>query len=145
MAQPKKPPENPITPEHAELFDGLFKRWLELLNLGDWRIVKLKKPSTAMAEINEQDTVNHIVRYKLGTDFGQHPVNLDTLENTAIHEALHVRLHETIEAAIEDQEYSDRVRAAEHSAIIVLTEMLHELARLKRLVAKLEELTPAGV
>lgn len=138
MARPKLPPENPVTKEDSDLFDVLFRRWLEQLNLGDWRVVRLKKPTNAMAEITEQDTVNHIVRYKLGTDFGQHKVDLESLEDTAIHEALHVRFHEMIEAAIEDQEYSDRVRAAEHSAIVVLTQHLHELARLKRLVAKVE-------
>lgn len=134
----KKPPLNPVTPEDAELFDGIFKRWLEQLNLSDWRVVKLPKPSTAMAEITEQDTNNRIIRYKLGADFGGHAVTLESLEDTAIHEALHCRFHEMLEAAYEDGEYSERVIAAEHSTIVVLTPLLAELARLKRLVAKLE-------
>jgi hypothetical protein len=134
----KSPPENPVTPEHAALFDGLFKRWLEQLNLSDWRVVKLKKPSTNMAEITEQDTNNRIIRYKVGSDFGQHEVSLDSLEDTAIHEALHCRFHEMLEAAYEDGEYSERVIGAEHATIVVLTPLLHELARLKRLVAAAE-------
>lgn len=134
----KKEPENPVSAEQAELFDGMFKRWLEQLNLGDWRVVKLKRPSTAMAEITEQDTINRIIRYKIGADFGQHKVDVESLESVAIHEALHCRFHEMIETAMEDAEYSDRVRAAEHSAIVVLEPLLQELARLKRLVAAAE-------
>lgn len=138
MSRKKSPPENPVTPDDEELFDGMFRRWLDQLNLSDWRVVKLKKRSTSMAEVTDQDTVNRIVRYKIGSDFGLHPVNLETLESTAIHEALHVRFHEMIEAAYEDGEYTERVAAAEHSTIVVLTPLLHELARLKRLLAKAE-------
>jgi hypothetical protein len=130
----KKQPENPVTAEDAALFDDIFRRWLEQLNLNDWRVVKLKGPSTAMAEITEQDTNNRIVRYKVGSDFGAHPVNLDTIEDTAIHEALHVRFHEMLEAAYEDGEYSERVIAAEHATIVVLTQLFAELSRLRRLI-----------
>lgn len=136
MARKKGAPDNPVTPEHAALFDGLLRRWLEQLNLSDWRLIKLNKPSTSMAEVTEQDTVHRIIRYKIGSDFGQHKVDLESLESTAIHEALHARFHEMIEAAYEDGEYTDRVMAAEHAVIVVLTPMLQELAKLKREISK---------
>lgn len=129
------PPENPVTPEHAELFDGLLKRWLEQMNLSDWRVIKLKKKTTAMAEITEQSTQHRLVKYKIGADFGAIPVDLDSLEYVAIHEALHVRFHEMLEVSCEEGEYNERVMAAEHSTIVVMTQLLQELVRLKRLVA----------
>ncbi len=134
----KKQPQNPVSKEDVELFDGLFKRWLEQMNMSDWRIHRLSRPSAEMAEITSQDTNHRLIRYKVGTDFGGTPVTLQSLEEAAIHEALHCRFHEMLEAAYEEGEYNDRVIAAEHSTIIVLTGMLAELVRLKRLVAAAE-------
>lgn len=132
MARSRKPPANPLSDDDKELFDGMFRRWCEIMNLGDWRLVRLEKPSTAMAEITEQDTANRIVRYKIGKDFGTHKVTLQSIEDTAIHEALHVRFHEMLEAAYEDGEYSPRVIAAEHGTIVVLAPLLRRLAELQR-------------
>jgi len=138
----KKEPKNPVSVEDADFFHGLLTRWLDQLNMSDWRLVRLPKPSTEMAEITTQETEHRLIKYKMGRDFGNAPVNIETLENTAIHEALHCRFHEMIEAAMEEGEYNDRVIAAEHSTIIVLTNLLHELTKAKRRLAKMEEGLP---
>ena len=130
MARAKKEHVNPVTPEDAEKFDFFMSKWRKILNLSDWRYVKLAKKSTAMAEITEQITKHRLVRWKIGTDFGETPVNPVTLEKTAIHENLHVLLHTLVEAAIEDQDYTDRVTAEEHRVIAVLETLLLKTATL---------------
>lgn len=126
----KKDPVNPVTPEDEKKFDFFMDKWRKLLNLSDWRYVKLAKKSTSMAEITEQITKHRLVRWKVGTDFGETPVTPATLEKTAIHENLHVLLHTLVEAAIEDKEYSDRVVAEEHRVIAVLESQLLKVANL---------------
>jgi hypothetical protein len=134
----KKEPKNPVSIEDADLFHGLMQRWLEQLNMSDWRLVRQPRPSTEMAEIVSQDTNHRLIRYRIGRDFGSAPVNLETLENTAIHEVLHCRFHEMLEAAYTEGEYNERVQAAEHSTIIVMTNLLHDLMNAKRELAKLK-------
>lgn len=129
MSRTKKEPQNPVTPEAEAKYDHYMTKWQVLLNLMDWRYVKDKRKSKFMAEISLQETEHRLVRWKIGSDFGNTPVTDETLESTACHENLHVLLHTLIEAAMQDGEYSDRVRGEEHRVIAVLEPMLLQLAQ----------------
>ena len=124
----KPPPQNPVLPEQRELFDLFVKKWQGLLNLSDWRLIKKGGKTKYMAEMVLMETKHKLATYRLGHDFGETPVNAKSLESTAIHELLHLRLHELTEIAISELMYSDAVLAVEHSVITVLENLLMELA-----------------
>lgn len=128
----KTPPENPFLPEHHTLFDKLVARWQKRFNLVDWRIVKKPGKTSNAAEVFQFEPSHRLVRYRLGGDNGAEKVDADSLEELAIHEMLHVRFNDMIDAAIEDEEYSERVVKEEHAVIVVLQKLLLRLAQLER-------------
>lgn len=103
-----------------------------MLNLADWRIVKDDKPSTNMAEVFRFEDEHKLVRYRLGSDFGRTKVTSESLEDTAVHEMLHIRLHDLIRAVAGYGEESSEVTKAEHEVIVVLTPLLREWMQYKR-------------
>jgi hypothetical protein len=125
---PKKPPQSPVTPEDAEKFALFMRKWQVLLNLMDWRYVRDRRASKYMAEITSQETEHRLVKWRLGTDWGNTPVTDESLESTAIHENLHVLLHTLVERAIAEGEVNDNVMAEEHRVIAVLEKLLGKLA-----------------
>lgn len=133
MSRTKKPPQNPLTEEHKNLFESFMGKWQVLLNLMDWRIVREKKPTKYMAEVSLQETEHRLVRYRIGSDFGATPVTEESLESTACHESMHILLHRLIEAAMREGEYNDIVMGEEHGVIAVLEPLLMQLAKYKDL------------
>jgi hypothetical protein len=101
--------------------------WQRMLNLSDWRIVKDSEPSKYMAEVYKFEDIHKKVNYKVGSDFGRTKVTPTSLEDTAIHEMLHIRLHTLIKAVSEYGEDSDTVAEKEHEVIVVLAPLLREL------------------
>lgn len=83
---------NPVTPEQCKEFDGYMRKWQRLLNLENWRIERgARRPKKAMAEVVFNDEAM-LATYRIGADFGSAAVDADSLERTALHEVLHVRL-----------------------------------------------------
>jgi hypothetical protein len=106
-----------------------MKKWAMLLNLNDHRLVRCEKATTAMACISEWMDGDKLVRYRIGDDWGVHKVDAESLEKTAIHEMLHVRLHPMIQAIVGYGEDSEESEAAEHAVIIVVENLLYELVQ----------------
>lgn len=106
--------------------------WQKVLNLSDWRIAKDPKASRSMAEVFDFEDEHKLVRYRIGADFGRTKVTPDSLEGTAIHEMLHIRLHSLIEAVAGYGKDSEQVNEKEHEVIIVVTELLLALSKLRR-------------
>jgi hypothetical protein len=115
--------KNPVSPEDAKVFDGFVLKWQARLNLGDWRIERGIKPAKgAMASV-DFDEPARLATYRLG-DFGAEPINAGSLEKTAIHELLHVFLHDLIAAAQDRSTTPEALEAAEHRVVNVLERLL---------------------
>lgn len=112
-----------LTPEQADVFHVYMRKWQTKLSLGDWRVEHGTKPAPkgAMACI-ELDEQARLAVYRLG-DFGNQPITDRILEETAIHELLHVRLRDLVCAA-EDRD-EDLIEAQEHRVINVLEQLLY--------------------
>lgn len=85
-----------------------------------------------MAEMLKFEDIHKKVNYRLGEDFGNTKPTPESLEDTAVHEMLHLRLHTLIRAVAEYGEASDVVAEKEHEVIVVLAPLLREYAEMKR-------------
>lgn len=116
---------NPVSPEDGKLFDGFVVKWQARLSLGDWRIERGTKPAkNAMASVEFNEPAR-LATYRLG-DFGAEKVTPASLEKTAIHELLHVRLHDLIATAQDRGASAEQMEAAEHAVINVLEGLLFD-------------------
>lgn len=120
-----KPPANPVSQEAADKFTAYVATWREVLSLGDWRIAVSEKRSSrkVMAEVVKFDLEQRSATIRLGKDFGNVPVTDHNLKETALHEVLHIFLHELIETA-KETENDDVLGSAEHRVINVLEKLL---------------------
>lgn len=115
--------QNVPTAVQAEQFDDFVKQWQDLLGLHRWRIERgQKQAKDAMASVEFNDDAK-LATYRLG-DFGATPINEKSLSQTALHEVLHVFLHELI-AAAQDRGAEPNLDAVEHSVINVLEAVLY--------------------
>jgi hypothetical protein len=129
MAKPKKAaPKFPVTAEHVREFEGYLVDWLSALNLNDWRAIFDPRPTKNLSEVFGFDRSNKIVRYRLGSDWKYGPVTSHGLRSVALHEALHVRLHDLAIACEEKGNGSTEVEEAEHEVVIVLEKLIMRLA-----------------
>lgn len=121
-------PSNPVSPADAVVFDAFVLKWQAKLNLGDWRIERGRRPAKggAMATV-EFDESARLATYKLG-DFGAEEVNPSSLEKTAVHELLHVFLHDLISLAQDRSATPEALEGAEHRVINVLERLLADKA-----------------
>jgi hypothetical protein len=107
---------NEVTPADLKAFDAFVVKWQRLLNLSDWRIERVNRRSKAMAEVSFNDEAR-LASYRIGANFGAEDVTPDTLERTALHELLHVLLHDLS---------TDWTEANEHKVVNVLEKLLME-------------------
>lgn len=108
---------NPVTDANCAAFDQYVEKWQRLLNLADWRIERSNKRSKrSMAEVTFNKGARLAV-YQIGLSFGSCAVDSDSLERTALHELLHVLLHDLAD---------DPTEATEHRVINVLEKLLME-------------------
>jgi hypothetical protein len=119
-----KPAANPVSAEDAKVFDAFVLKWQSILSLGDWRIERGRRPAAkgAMAQVEFDDSAR-LVTYKLG-DFGAETINAQSLEKTAIHELLHVFLHDLITAAQDRSTTPEQMESSEHRCVNVLERLL---------------------
>ena len=114
---------NTPTPEHAEIFAQSIKKWQQVLNLSDWRIEKGLKPAKqAMASVEFNETAR-LATYRLG-DFGAEKITPHSLDQTALHELLHVFLHDLMTTAQDPKSSQDEIEIQEHRVINLLEKLL---------------------
>jgi len=109
--------------DEAKLFAQSVKKWQQILHLGDWRIEKGIKPAKqAMASVEFNDNARLAV-YRLG-DFGAEKITPESLDRTALHELLHVFLHDLMIVAIDPKSSDDDIEMQEHRVINLLENIL---------------------
>jgi hypothetical protein len=115
-----------LTHEHVAAFSGYVKDWQARLGLQGWRITVSQKHAKAgnMAEVAEIDTPALLAAIKLGKDWKGYPVTPHSLEQTAVHELLHILLHELVEQAQSKAVTHDELQTAQHRVINVLETLL---------------------
>ena len=118
-----KTPVNPVSPKQSKDFDALIVKWQQKLNLSDWRIVRSKRKTANMSDIKPL-VAHRLATYTLGTDFGGTLVDDYSLEQTAVHELLHVLLADLTEVAATPGYTQDQLMAAEHRVIHTLLTLL---------------------
>ena len=111
------------TPHDAAYFAQSVKKWQQVLSLGDWRIEKGIKPAKqAMASVEFNDAAR-LATYRLG-DFGAEKITPDSLNKTAVHELLHVFLHDLIVTATDCKSSDEELEKQEHRIINLLEQLL---------------------
>ena len=111
------------TPHDAAYFAQSVRKWQQVLSLGDWRIEKGTKPAKqAMASVEFNDAAR-LATYRLG-DFGSEKITPESLNKTALHELLHVFLHDLMMAAQDPKTSEDELEKQEHRIINLLENLL---------------------
>ena len=110
------------TQQDAELFAKSVKKWQQVLSLGDWRIEKGIKPAKqAMASV-EFNASARLATYRIG-DFGAEKITPESLDKTALHELLHIFLHDLL-IVVADPKSTDEDREMQEHRVINLLENL---------------------
>ncbi len=111
------------TPQDVALFAQSVKKWQQVLSLGDWRIEKGMKPAKeAMASV-EFNQAARLATYRLG-DFGAEKITPESLDKTALHELLHVFLHDLMCTATDPKSSDEEIEMQEHRVINLLENLL---------------------
>ena len=111
------------TPQDVALFAQSVKKWQQVLSLGDWRIEKGIKPAKAAMASVEFNDIARLATYRLG-DFGAEKITSDSLDKTALHELLHVFLHDLVTVAQDPKSSQDEVDMQEHRVVNLLENLL---------------------
>ena len=111
------------TPEDAKLFAQSVRKWQQVLSLGDWRIERGSKPAKAAMASVEFNTPARLATYRLG-DFGAEKITPESLDQTALHELLHVFLHDLMTVAQDPKSSQDEIEMQEHRVINLLEKLL---------------------
>jgi len=111
------------TPEDAQIFAQSVRKWQQVLSLGDWRIEKGSKPAKqAMASVEFNQTAR-LATYRLG-DFGAEKITPESLDKTALHELLHIFLHDLMCVATDPKSSDEEIEMQEHRVINLLENLL---------------------
>jgi hypothetical protein len=111
------------TPDDAKLFALSVRKWQQVLSLGDWRIEKGSKPAKqAMASVEFTPNARLAV-YRLG-DFGAEKITPESLDRTALHELLHIFLHDLMVVSQDPKSSQDEIEMQEHRVINLLENLL---------------------
>jgi hypothetical protein len=111
------------TPEQSQLFAQSVRKWQQVLSLGDWRIEKGIKPAKAAMASVEFNASARLATYRLG-DFGAEKITPDSLDRTALHELLHVFLHDLMTVAQDPKSSDEEIEMQEHRVINLLENLL---------------------
>ena len=111
------------TPQDAIHFAQSVRKWQQVLSLGDWRIEKGSKPAKqAMASVEFTPNARLAV-YRLG-DFGAEKITPESIDKTALHELLHIFLHDLMVVAQDPKSSQDEIEMQEHRVINLLENLL---------------------
>jgi hypothetical protein len=108
-----------VPPPAREAFKLYVKAWQEKLGLMDWRVHISEKHAskTTMAEVHDCDHEARLATIRLGRDFGGTPVDEQSIEATALHELLHILMHEFKTLCQADRQDETAINSAEHRII----------------------------
>jgi hypothetical protein len=115
--------QNIPTTEDAKLFAQSVKKWQEVLSLGDWRIEKGTKPAKAAMASVEFTPAARLAVYRLG-DFGAEKITPESIDRTALHELLHIFLHDLMSVATDPKSSDEDIEMQEHRVINLLENLL---------------------
>jgi len=111
------------TPQDAIHFAESVRKWQQVLSLGDWRIEKGSKPAKqAMASVEFTPNARLAV-YRLG-DFGAEKITPESIDKTALHELLHIFLHDLMVVSQDPKSSQDEIEMQEHRVINLLEKLL---------------------
>jgi len=111
------------TPQDAIHFAQSVRKWQQVLSLGDWRIEKGSKPAKqAMASVEFTPNARLAV-YRLG-DFGAEKITPESIDKTALHELLHIFLHDLMVVSQDPKSSDDDREMQEHRIINLLENLL---------------------
>tara|TARA_R110000868_G_scaffold105079_1_gene289195 strand:- start:180 stop:554 length:375 start_codon:yes stop_codon:yes gene_type:complete len=111
------------TPEHIEIFAQSVRKWQQILSLGDWRIEKGMKPAKAAMASVEFNQTARLATYRLG-DFGAEKITPESLDKTALHELLHIFMHDLLCVATDPKSSDEDIEMQEHRVINLLENLL---------------------
>jgi hypothetical protein len=111
------------TPQDAEIFAKSVKKYQLLLSLGDWRIEKGSKPAKAAMASVEFNASARLATYRLG-DFGAEKITPESLDKTALHELLHIFLHDLMSVAQDPKSSQEEIEMQEHRVINLLENLI---------------------
>jgi len=111
------------TPEDVKLFTQSVRKWQQVLSLCDWRIEKGSKPAKAAMASVEFNQTARLATYRLG-DFGAEKITPESLDQTALHELLHVFLHDLLMVATDPKSSDEDIEMQEHRVINLLEKLL---------------------
>lgn len=125
MSRKKATPPNQLTDAHRDQFAACVTFWADVLGLGDWRITLSTKhpPKGSLADVMHMDLEQRAASIRLARDFDTEPVIERTLSDTALHEVLHILLHELKEFVRTDMSEDD-ILSAEHRVVNTLERVL---------------------
>lgn len=112
--------------DQAAYFKHCVAKWQQVLHLGDWRIEQGARTSTkrVMAMV-EFDDGARLATYRFG-DWGGEQITIESLDTTALHELLHVLLHDLVATASDPHASDEKLDAAEHRVINVLERVIYQ-------------------
>lgn len=111
-------------PTQVAYFDECVAKWQQVLSLADWRIERgSKMAKNAMASV-EFDIPARLATYRIG-DFGAEAITPESLCKTALHEVLHIFLHDLLSVASDGRSTDEQLESAEHRVINVLEKLLY--------------------
>jgi hypothetical protein len=113
------------TPQDAEIFAKSVKKYQLLLSLGDWRIEKGSKPAKAAMASVEFNASARLATYRLG-DFGAEKITPESLDKTALHELLHIFLHDLMCVATDPKSSDEDIEMQEHRVINLLENLIYK-------------------
>ena len=111
------------TPEDAQIFAQSVRKWQQVLSLGDWRIEKGSKPAKAAMASVEFNQTARLATYRLG-DWGAERISPESLDKTALHELLHIFLHDLMCVATDPKSSDEEIEMQEHRVINLLENLL---------------------
>jgi hypothetical protein len=116
-----------LTKKHRADFAAFMSKWQGLLNLRDWRIglsgVHASPSVLAVAFKRELDA--RLASIRLPKEWNENtPPTHANLEDTALHEILHVFLHELLQFASAPGADEDDIMSAEHRVVQTLVHLL---------------------
>lgn len=128
----KTPTENLTDAKDLDFFRQEVSYWQEKLGMLDWRIVVIDKPTSNMAMVEKLDLESRTAKIRFGSSFGKHElVSPDTISSTALHEVLHVFLHELLNSYETPPSPPDVKYSAEHRVVNVLENVLFPIRHLQ--------------
>jgi hypothetical protein len=124
----KEPEDYILTDKQKKHFWSCLYAWQERLGLSDWRITRSNRQpamKAALCQMVNWDNVQRQVSCRLASNWGKGERPTDTLiEQTAVHELLHVLLHPVLEASGTPGTAQEDIDGAEHGVINRLEKLL---------------------